>query len=401
MIFGKKEKKVVEVDGKRIELEQRPGFLGSLKGKKQPKPVQEVAQQQSGGKTTAPITTQTTAQPIAQPAGTQPTTQQPSKQKFSPFSKHPTQPIAQNPAEVPISPGQQISKPAKVGKGSSKIKNYLEGIGEGKKGLELALRAQGVKVEMYEFVRNMLIASIALGIVISGTMIILFQYVGLDLIQSGVISVLLGVVVFYVSFQTFLNFPLQKGKAASKNIERDILFAARDMIISLRSGMPLFNAITSISTGYGDASTEFAKIVERVQLGTPLEDAIDQTVSETKSNSFRRIMLQAAVSIRAGADVVAALQSVIDQLSQERVIELRRYGQRLNAIAMFYMLFGIILPSMGIAVVTILTTFIAIFTVNLTVLEFAIVGIVFLQIVFLELITSVQAGIHHVIIWWR
>src|SRR5208283_3229492 len=120
----------------------------------------------------------------------------------------------------------------------------------------------------------------------------------------------------------------------------------------------------------------------------PLEDAIDKTVDETKSQSFRRLMLQASVSIRAGADVVSALQSIIDQLSQERIIELRRYGQRLNAIAMFYMLFGIILPSMGIAVVTILTTFIAVFTVNVTVLEFALVGIIFLQIVFLELITS-------------
>ena len=47
--------------------------------------------------------------------------------------------------------------------------------------------------------------------------------------------------------------------------------------------MPLFNAITSVSSGYGDASKEFAKIVEKVQLGTPLEDAMDQTVSESKS----------------------------------------------------------------------------------------------------------------------
>src|SRR5208283_4088466 len=98
---------------------------------------------------------------------------------------------------------------------------------------------------------------------------------------STIFGGLLGGVVFYVAFQTFLNFPTQKGKSTSKNVERDILFAARDMIISLRSGMPLFNAITSISTGYGDASREFAKIVEKVQLGTPLEDAIDQTVSET------------------------------------------------------------------------------------------------------------------------
>lgn len=271
---------------------------------------------------------------------------------------------------------------------SSGFKTYLESIGAKKKGLEFALKEQGVKSSLYEFVRNMLIASLALGIVLGATFILFFQHINLSMQASIVLGGLLGLVVFYMSFQTFLNFPTQKSKGTSKNIERDILFAARDMIISLRSGMPLFNAITSISTGYGDASKEFAKIVERVQLGQPLEDAIDQTVSESKSPSFRKIMLQAAVSIRAGADVVSALQSVIDQLSQERIIELRRYGQRLNAIAMFYMLFGIILPSMGIAVITILTTFIAIFTVNTTVLEFALVGIIFLQIVFLELITS-------------
>ncbi len=234
----------------------------------------------------------------------------------------------------------------------------------------------------------MFIAALSLGLVLGATLFILFNQLGLAMLQTVIFSVLIAVLSFYMAFQTFLNYPTRKSGGSAKSIERDILFAARDMIISLRSGMPLFNAITSISSGYGEASKEFAKIVERVQLGTSLEDAIDQTVSESKSVSFRRIMLQAAVSIRAGADVVGALQSVIDQVSQERIIELRRYGQRLNAIAMFYMLFGIIMPSMGIAVVTILTTFIAIFTVNVTVLEFAIVGIIFLQIVFLKMITS-------------
>jgi hypothetical protein len=99
-------------------------------------------------------------------------------------------------------------------------------------------------------------------------------------------------------------------------------------------------------------------------------------------------MLQASVSIKTGADVVAALQSIIDELSQERIIEMRKYGQRFNAIAMFYMLFGIIFPSMGIAVITILTTFISIFTVTPTLLYAALAGIVFLQIIFLELIRS-------------
>ncbi len=272
--------------------------------------------------------------------------------------------------------------------GTPSFKLYLEGMGAKKKGLEHALKEQGVKSSLYEFVRNMLIAGIMLGIVIGATMIILFQHLGVAPPKNYLLGGMLGAVMAYMAFNMFLDFPTHKTAGRSKNIERDILFAARDMIISLRSGMPLFNAITSISTGYGDASAEFAKIVERVQIGMPLDEAIDQTVSESKSQSFRRIMLQASVSIRAGADVVSALQSVIDQLSQERIIELRRYGQRLNAIAMFYMLFGIILPSMGIAVVTILTTFIAVFTVNTTVLEFALVGIVFLQIVFLMMITG-------------
>ncbi|MGD0510628.1 MAG: type II secretion system F family protein, partial [Candidatus Micrarchaeaceae archaeon] len=196
----------------------------------------------------------------------------------------------------------------------SGFKNYLEGVGAKKKGLEMALRERGVKTSLYAFVRNMLIASAMLGVVIGIVLIVLFMHIGLALEQSVVLGALLGFAIAFMAFQNFMNYPTSRGKSTSKMIERDILFAARDMIISLRSGMPLFNAITSVSTGYGDASKEFAKIVERVQLGTPLEDAIDQTVSETKSQSFRRIMLQAAVSIRAGADVVEALQSVIDQL---------------------------------------------------------------------------------------
>ncbi len=263
---------------------------------------------------------------------------------------------------------------------------YIESI-EGKhKGLEASLRDQGIRQNVHEFIQRMLIASIMLAVVLAVTLSFLFYNVGLPLANSLLFGLVIGVASYYVAFGEFINYPSRRSKVASKNIERDILSAARDMIISLRSGMPLFNAIVSISTGYSDASKEFAKVIERVQLGLPLEDAIDQTASETKSVSFKRMMLQASTSIKAGADVIDALQSVIDQLSQERIIELRRYGQKLNAIAMFYMLFGIILPSMGIAVLVIMTTFIAIFTVTTSVLAFVIIGMIFLQFIFLEMI---------------
>jgi flagellar protein FlaJ len=189
-------------------------------------------------------------------------------------------------------------------------------------------------------------------------------------------------------FNRFIQYPLDKSVVASGDIERDILFAARDLVISMRSGMPLFNAITAVSTGYGAASLEFAKIVELVQLGTPIEQAIDEVSTRSKSKTFKRIMLQATVSLKAGADVVGALQGVVDEVMQERVIELRRYGQRLNALAMFYMLFGVIFPSMGIAVAAILTTFINIITLDQSTLTFALIGIFFLQVIFLNIMRS-------------
>ena len=330
------EKKSVMVDGKEITLQPKPGFFSSLLGKKQAAVMQQAPQNTSDG------TMQLQAGSAAPQAIKEP----------SAFSKK------------------------------------LENIGKKRKGLEAAMKEQQMKISMYDFVRNMLIAAISFGAVTGAASLILFLHILPTETAAVILSALIGLMVGSFTFQLFLGFPLRKGNNSSKNIERDILFAARDLIISLRSGMPLFNAITSVSTGYGDASREFSKIVDKVQLGVPLEDAIDQTVASTRSPSFRRIMLQAAVSIRAGADVTAALQSIIDQLSQERVIELRRYGQKLNAIAMFYMLFGIIVPSMGIAVLTILTTFISIFTINITILEFALVGIIFLQIVFLKMIGS-------------
>ncbi len=352
MMFGK-QKRIIEVNGKSVELEPKPSLLSGVFKKRPASSGAPRADQQPRG-------------PRAMAA---------------PAPPHTAAPAAAKPE--PAKPSRPSMQPLK---GQGALYMYVERTASKHKNLEASLREQGIRQGVHEFVQRMMIASAMLAVVIALTLFFTFLDAGLPLAECVMFGFVLGIVTYYVAFGEFINFPARHARVASKNIERDILFAARDMIISLRSGMPLFNAITAISTGYGDASEEFAKVVERVQLGLPLEEAIDQTAAETKSPSFRRIMLQASMSIKAGADVVGALQSVIDQLSQERVIELRRYGQRLNAIAMFYMLFGIILPSMGIAVITILTTFIAIFTVTNSVLAFVIVGMVFLQIVFLQLI---------------
>ena len=146
--------------------------------------------------------------------------------------------------------------------------------------------------------------------------------------------------------------------------------------------------MTAVSTGYGAASKEFKKIVDMVQLGVPISQAMEEVSEKSQSKTFKRILLQASVSIRAGADITGSLQAVVDEVTQERVIDLRRYGQRLNALAMFYMLFGVIFPSMGIAVAVILTLFIHLITITPPMLDAALVAVAFLQIVFLNIMRT-------------
>ncbi len=252
------------------------------------------------------------------------------------------------------------------------------------KNLESALREQGVKESMYDFVKRMFVYSALLAIIVG----LVVSYVMYTVGVTPILGMILAIAIFYAFFNRFIQYPIDRSKNIGRDVEKDIVFAVRDIVIGMRSGMPLFNAMTAVSTGYGAASKEFAKVVELVQLGMPIEEAIDETSTKSNSKTFKRIMLQASVSIKSGADLVGAMQSVLDEVSQERVIELRRYGQRLNALAMFYMLFGVIFPSMGIAVAAILTTFINIFTVDTSTLLFALVGIFFLQLIFMNIMRT-------------
>lgn len=279
-------------------------------------------------------------------------------------------------------------KRAGAEKRATPFSKMINNIIKKKKNYEYSLREAGIRQSPYDFVKRMLIYSVLLSIALgAGSAFVLYKF-GMPTKFVVVMPVVLLFAGYMVLSQKLVETPLAKMKSEGKKIEKDILYAARDLVISMRSGMPLFNAMTAVSTGYGSASKEFAKVVELIQLGMPIEQAMEEVSQKSKSKTFQRIMLQASVSIRAGIDVTGALQEVVEEVTQERVIELRRYGQKLNAYAMFYMLFGVIFPSMGIAVATIMTTFINIFTVNVEILAMVIFSIVFLQVIFLNLMRA-------------
>ncbi|MGC9132314.1 MAG: type II secretion system F family protein [Candidatus Micrarchaeia archaeon] len=265
-------------------------------------------------------------------------------------------------------------------------KTFVEYFASKRKDLPELLKAAEIRESPYEFTQRVLITSLLITILICGSLIILFLAIGVN----PIIFVLIAPILFIFFVNYLMLYPLQKIRISGKEVEKDVLFAVRDMIIALRGGVPLYNAIVSVSRGYGAASQEFSKIINLVNLGVPLDQAIDQVVTTSKSPSFRRVMLQASTTLKAGADITAAMELTLEQITNERVIELRRYGQKLNAVAMFYMIVGVIFPSMLITVAIVLSTFINIITFTPQLLMIAFIFILLLQLVFLNIIKNMR-----------
>jgi pilus assembly protein TadC len=138
-----------------------------------------------------------------------------------------------------------------------------------------------------------------------------------------------------------------------KELDYEVVFAGRHLVIALKSGMPLFDAMVGVSKGYGEVSKEITRVVDKVVLGMPINHAIREAVQYCPSKYFTRILMQIANSLSSGADVGNSLEAVLDQISKEQMIQLKEYSQKLTPIVMFYMVFGIIVPSLGIVLATV------------------------------------------------
>jgi len=190
------------------------------------------------------------------------------------------------------------------------------------------------------------------------------------------------IIAFY--FYHLIDFKIRK---LEREINKELVFAGRFLIIELQSGIPLFKAFENMMHNYEFVGLYFAEITEKVSMGTSMEDAIGEVAENNPSSNLRKILWQVLNSMKTGSDVAHSLSSVVDQLVREQDIQVKEYGRKLNPLAMFYMMIAIIVPTLGVMMIVVLATFLG-FSLSLTMLiAFAIV-IGFFQILFLGIIKS-------------
>ena len=192
-------------------------------------------------------------------------------------------------------------------------------------------------------------------------------------------------IIFFVMFSYMLKLPDSKILKKEKEVAKEIVFVGRFIIIELESGAPLYNAMTNVSKNFGVTGKYFKEVVDKIDLGTSMEDALNDAVEFVPSNDLRRILWQIINSIRTGSDIAKSLYSVIENITKDQITEINKYGKKLNPLAMFYMMVAVILPSLGVTMLIILSSFIK-FELSLTILMVLAGALAIVQIMFISLV---------------
>jgi pilus assembly protein TadC len=149
------------------------------------------------------------------------------------------------------------------------------------------------------------------------------------------------------------------------------------MLIELKSGVSLFEAMKSVTVGYGEVSREFKEITDHVEGGVPEIVALNDASARNPSFKFRRAIWQISNALSVGSDVTVGLQDMINDLTKEKLDDIKRYGQELNPWTMVYMMAAVIVPSLGMSMLSILLSFL-----NVPIPKILYPGVVFYLILF-------------------
>jgi flagellar protein FlaJ len=156
------------------------------------------------------------------------------------------------------------------------------------------------------------------------------------------------IIVFFATFITILYYPQVIAGKRSRELDATLIPAVRQLLIEIKSGVPLFNSMASVSTDYGEVSKEFRKIVQKINSGVPELDAIAESTTSNPNPQFRRVLWQISNALKVGSDVAIVLELQVAELTRERIDQIRKYGQELSPFTMIYMMAAVIVPSLGL-----------------------------------------------------
>jgi pilus assembly protein TadC len=174
------------------------------------------------------------------------------------------------------------------------------------------------------------------------------------------------------------------------DIERNILPALQNILIQLRSGIPLFDVLVNIAAGdFGEVSKEFMEVVKKINGGVPQVEALERVSLENPSGVFRSSIWQMVNGMKTGTNLSDILREIMASLAEEQILQVEQYGAVLSPLTMFYMIMAVILPAIGVNFLIVIAAFLGLGMFTTKAIFWSVYGVLLLtQIMFLNIIKS-------------
>ena len=174
--------------------------------------------------------------------------------------------------------------------------------------LDVKLKQSGMRESPKEFVKKTIFTSFYMTTGLSLFLLAIFSKIRF---LFGIL-ILLFPFIFVIMFLYFIKLPDVKIIKKRKSIDRELVYAGRFLVVELSSGVLLYEAMANVVKSYKEIGKVFAEITNNIDLGTPIEDALNDAIEYTPSYDFRRMMWQIINALRTGSDVSESLKSVIE-----------------------------------------------------------------------------------------
>lgn len=195
----------------------------------------------------------------------------------------------------------------------------------------------------------------------------------------------IGAVIAFLIFIQLSLYPKMLVKKKVRDVERNLVFALRTMLIEIKSGITLFDSLRLIAEGnFGVLSDEFRKAVDEISTGSLEEEALQKLAMQNPSLFLRKALWQVSNGMKAGADISDVMEDLVETMTKEERIQINSYGASLRLLSLMYMMIGVILPAMGITLLIVLSSLVNIERINevlwgilamVIVMEFMYIGI--------------------------
>jgi len=220
--------------------------------------------------------------------------------------------------------------------------------------LKLHLYQAKMKFHPKEYASLVILTTIFYFVVLGPMVFIVGFFTGqIDFFLPLVVSTSFSLFVFFY----LMRYPQLVAIRRMRKLERDLLNALEHILIEIKSGVPLFNSLIGVSEEYGEISKEFKIIVTEINAGLSEIEAFQRASLRNPSLHFRRALWQLTNAMKAGSDISSAVESIVKNMVAEQIVEIRKYGQELNPFTLMYMLFSVIMPTLGITFLIILSSF--------------------------------------------